>query len=95
MTGGQITMGLTALALAVGVHGCASSGGPGVDGQEAQQLFARYSGEWVLDEEASEDPVSKVQEVVAERFAGTGGFRVGGSDPWGASDQGGWTRLVR
>jgi len=89
MTGGHITIGLTALALAAGVQGCASSGGPGVDGQEAQELFARYSGEWVLDVEASEDPVSKVQEVVAARFSGTGGFGAPDSDPWGAGDRGG------
>lgn len=66
-----------ALALAAGLWACASGSGPGVEGPEAQALFAHYTGTWQLNREESETLREKLAEATRER-RGRGGFGMPG-----------------
>ena len=75
---------------AAAMSGCASAGGPGVAGDEARALYSRWSGDWSLDLEGSDDPsevLARLQAASARSGAsgradatgrGRGGTRTGG-----------------
>jgi len=87
------------LFIAVALSACASGGGPGLVGNEAEAFYQRWNGSWTLDEEVSDDP----SEVLAELrggptrsgegagggSAGRGGRSGGGRSGGGRGGQGG------
>lgn len=85
----RVTRAAAGLAACLAMSAC-GGGGPGVQGPEAQALFARYSGAWVLDVEATRDLAVEDSGQVRQRgLGGRGGMGGGGRGGGGIGGRGG------